>query len=166
MYNSMIKTMPKKSFLLLVFITLSAFSFAQSIKIIGVIPPPDTGKVYQLQIGAFRLAGNVKTAEETLRKNGFVPQREKAGDLVRVFIAANANEVRAAVDRLCRAGFKEVIIREYAAGQVKMPVEPRSVNPKPVEVPYKPEDFEVKGDTTRPPVFETEDPEHDLMHLY
>jgi hypothetical protein len=90
------------------------FSFAQNIKVIGVIPKIDTGTIYQLQIGAFRLAVNVNKAKETLTRNGFTPQYEKRGNLIRVFILANTDEVVLFIGRLERAGFREVIIREYA----------------------------------------------------
>ena len=116
----------KKILLVVVFLTLCCFSFAQNIKIIGAIPRTDTGKMYQLQIGAFRLAANVNNAADILTRNGFVPQFEKKGDLVRVFVVFKAAEVRSAVDKLGRAGFKEVIIREYSG---------RITEAKPVEVP-------------------------------
>ena len=102
-------------FILLFF--MCGFSFAQNIKVTGVIPKTDTGKTYQLQIGAFRLSENVNQAKAILAKNGFTPQFETVNNLVRVFVVVKATEVKPAIDRLGRAGFKEVIIREYTVKQ-------------------------------------------------
>ena len=126
--NSMIT---KRRFFVLILLMLGVFSFAQNIRVIGNIPRPDTGKLYQLQIGAFRLAANANNACVTLTNNGFTPQFERTGDLVRVFVVVGAAEVRAAVNRLDRAGFREVIIREYSGACV--PVEPAATETIPVE---------------------------------
>ena len=96
----------KKIIIVLVLLMLCSFSFAQNIKIIGNIPRADTGKMYQLQIGAYRLVVNVNKASNALSKNGFTPHYEKIGELVRVFVIVNASEVRAAVARLEKAGFR------------------------------------------------------------
>ena len=134
----------KKSILTAVFLMICSFSSAQNIKIIGTIPRANTGKTYQLQIGAFRLDSNIKRAADILTKNGFVPRYEKIGDLTRVFVIAAASEVRTAINRLDCAGFKEVIIREYTARveapRIEIPEsdpprsEPRAEK-KPLEVP-------------------------------
>jgi septal ring-binding cell division protein DamX len=93
-------------------------SFAGDIKVIGTIPATDTGKTYQLQIGAFDIDNNVKKAVDNLKQNGFVPYCEKVenkmhGFLTRVFVVANAKDVCNAINGLDRAGYSEVIIREY-----------------------------------------------------
>ena len=184
------RVMEKKYILVLIFLALCSFSFAQNIKITGIIPRTDTGKMYQLQIGAFRLAVNVKEAGEILTRNGFVPHHEKIGSLVRVFVIVNANEVRASVDRLGRAGFKEVIIREYTAGTViprpaaaikpaetapliTEPVkitETVKIEPEEIVLPVKEEpyfeeyNFEDYAESYEIPAFESA--EQELMHFF
>jgi len=121
-----------------VFLLISGFSFARDIKVIGVIPSPDTGKTYQLQIGAFRTPANTNKAAATLTKYGLVPQYEeiqdpKQGALTRVFVVAGAKDVRCTIDLLGRAGFREVIIREYIC---KTEPEPE---PEPEPLPMEPE---------------------------
>jgi len=101
-----------------IFLMLCHFSFAGDIKIIGAIPKTDTGKTYQLQIGAFNNANNVNKAVETLKRNGLEPRyenvkNEKYGCLTRVFVIASAKDICFVINCLERAGFKEVIIREY-----------------------------------------------------
>ena len=115
------RTVIKKLFFVFIFFLSCTFSFAQNIKIIGTIPRADTGKMYQLQIGAYRLELNVNKAGDILSRNGFTAHYEKAGDLVRVFVVVGAAEVRAAVDMLSKAGFKEVVIREYSGSTTPEP---------------------------------------------
>ena len=205
--------MIKKIFLFQTFLMLCTVSFAQNIKVIGNIPKTDTGKMYQLQIGAYRLAINVNKAVDILTRNGFTAQCEKKGDLVRVFVVVKAVDVRSAVERLGRAGFKEVVIRVYAGkvDDTTPAVTPPTVKPpevKPAETkPEEPEEskeepeepaivppaeeeevweeaeddesddleleeleeYEDIEDYEEPyeiPVIETEEPDHDLMHLY
>ena len=181
----------KKIIITLTFFMLCTVSFAQNIKVIGVIPKTDTGKMYQLQIGAYRLAANVNKASDMLKKTGFVPQCEKKGDLVRVFIVVKATEVRSAVDRLGKAGFKEVVIREYSS---PASVETKESEDTPPHVEeelaeeeileeteeieeleeiefedYKFEEYEEPKDFEEPYEMsfnDYEDPEHDLIHLY
>ena len=102
-----------KVLFIVILLMLCSFSFAQNIKVIGNIPRADSGKRYQLQIGAYRLAANAVKFSDVLTKNGFTPQYENIRDLVRVFVVVDAADVRSALDRLYRAGFKEVVIREY-----------------------------------------------------
>lgn len=130
----------KKIVFALVFLTATGFCFAQNIRIIGVIPKADTGKSYQLQVGAFRIRSNADVAAAVLTKNGFSPMREKSSGLERVFVVVPSAEVRSTVDRLGRAGFREVVIREYAAGPAVPlePAEPKVEEPEEAE-PAPPE---------------------------
>ena len=158
----------KKYIVIPVLFLVCGFSFTQNIKVIGIIPAADSGKTYQLQIGAFRLAANVNNAIETLKKNGFVPQCEKRGDLVRVFVVANAHEVRSAIDRLGSAGFKEVLIREYAVKTEVVTPCPKEEK-APIEI-KEPIEAKAPVETKEPipdsePAFDTELPDHDLMHF-
>jgi len=136
----------KKFVLLPVFLMVCGLSFARDIKVIGAIPSPDTGKTYQLQIGAFGSLANANRAVETLTKYGLVPRCEKVTDpkhgvLTRVFVVASAKDVRCTIDLLGRAGFREVIIREYPCKAADdKPPQPRPPEPKPPEPePSKPE---------------------------
>ena len=174
------KTTILRSVFASVLFLMCSLSFAQNIKIIGTIPKTDTGKTYQLQIGAFRLAVNVKQAVEILTKNGFAPQCEKRANLIHVFIVAKANEVQFTVDRLGRAGFKEVIIREYTIKPEadKTPYveeEVLRVDIKEAEQPYyfdeplnieKNFPKEVSTAETEVPAAETELPDQVLLHMY
>ena len=134
----------KKFIFVLVLLMLCSFSFAQNIKIIGNIPRADTGKTYQLQIGAYRLVVNVNKASDALKRNGFTPHYEKIGELVRVFVIVNAADVRAAVTRLEKAGFREVVIREYSGKGAPAEAPPPTVKPaEPIPeepIPEEPEE--------------------------
>jgi len=117
------------------------FSFARDIKVIGVIPSPNTGKNYQLQVGAFSSLANANKASATLTKYGLVPQCEKVTDpkygaLTRVFVVVCAQNVRSTIALLGRAGFREVIIREYPCKAIVAKPEPE---PKPEPKPLPPE---------------------------
>lgn len=153
----------KKYIFVLVFMSAAVFSFAQNIRVVGIIPMPDTGKSYQLQIGAFRLASNADEAAAVLTKNGFTPRQEQRRTLTRVFIVVPAAEVRSAIDRLGRAGFKEVVIREYASVQAPPPrpaapvIPPKPVEPKvepPAVVEPEPEPTPVEPVPEEPEVVE------------
>ncbi|MDR1143603.1 MAG: SPOR domain-containing protein, partial [Spirochaetaceae bacterium] len=85
----------------------------QGIKVTGSIPVSETGKLYKLQVGAYRLPRNAGNAAAALKRLGFNPGSEQCGSLIRVFIdRVRASQVRSFVDRLANAGFREVIIRE------------------------------------------------------
>ena len=163
----MITTTTKKCIFFLAAFLLCGFVFAQNIKVTGTIPNTDTGKMYQLQIGAYSLAANADKAAGMLTKIGFVPRLEKVNNLTRVFIVVKAAEVKSAVDRLCRAGFKEVIIREYPEKK-PVAVVPAEIIPE-IKVPYKDDDFKIEvpeyETKYEPPEIYTEEPENDLMHL-
>jgi hypothetical protein len=105
----------KTLFALAVFLCFSAPCFGQ-IKINGSVPVSETGKLYKLQIGAYRLARNADDAAAALKRLGFTPGREPCGNLTRVFIdRVRASQVQSFIDRLANAGFREVIIREAGA---------------------------------------------------
>ncbi|MDR2662480.1 MAG: SPOR domain-containing protein [Treponema sp.] len=95
------------------FLFFSAPCFGQRIKVTGSIPVSETGKLYKLQVGAYRLPRNADNTAAALKRLGFNPGREQCGNLTRVFIdGVRASQVRSFVDRLANAGFREVIIRE------------------------------------------------------
>ncbi|MDR1306830.1 MAG: SPOR domain-containing protein [Treponema sp.] len=100
-------------FSLAVFLFFSVPCFGQGIKVTGSIPVSETGKLYKLQVGAYRLPQNAGNAAAALKRLGFNPGSEQCGNLTRVFIdRVRALQVRSFVDRLANAGFREVIIRE------------------------------------------------------
>ena len=192
-------TMIKKIFFIQIFLMICNVSFAQSIKVIGNIPKTDTEKLYQLQVGAYRLAVNVNKASDILTKNGLVSQCEKAGNLIRVFVVVKAAEVRSVIELLDKAGFKEVVIREYAGPATTETKKSEDIPPveeelleeeileeleeiavieeneeieeieenEEIEEIEEYETFDEIDFTTlyEIPVIETEEPEHDLIHL-
>jgi hypothetical protein len=113
----------KKLLILAGFLLVSGLCFSQQrIRVIGAIPCSDTGKSYNVQIGAFRITANAETATATLRGLGFTPGCEQYGNLTRVFAAGiPASELRSCLDRLENAGIREVIIRESSAAPVTVP---------------------------------------------
>jgi hypothetical protein len=95
---------------------ISGFSAAQNIKVIGPVPPSDTGQLYDIQVGAFRIAANAAQAAEKLQIAGFDPVYEKHNGLVRVIVTGlGYSELRPSFERLRCAGFREVVVRKCAA---------------------------------------------------
>jgi hypothetical protein len=94
---------------------LSVFCFAQQnagIKVIGRIPDAADTRLYQLQVGAFRLVQNATGAFEKLRAASLNPSYEKYGDLTRVVIkGVSACAIRPCIELIRRAGFSEVLIK-------------------------------------------------------
>jgi len=70
-------------------------------------------KTYRVQVGAFK---EIRYAEETykrLKNAGFNPEYEKYGDFYRVVLSGLKQDDLAFVsERLSRAGFREVVLRE------------------------------------------------------
>ncbi|MCL2230976.1 MAG: hypothetical protein FWC01_07745 [Treponema sp.] len=97
----------------LIIITFSAFAQQLPDRIIGRIPPSDSAKFYQIQVGAFRLDINAENTVALLRRNNFNPAAERYLDFTRVIIKGiPANQVNSNLVNLKRIGFNEVIIRE------------------------------------------------------
>jgi hypothetical protein len=81
--------------------------------VFGDIPAVNSGKTYQIQVGAFRFEKNVEDAILQLKKNNLDAVTEKFHDLTRVMvIEIPANQVRSYLASIAKAGFKKVIIRE------------------------------------------------------
>jgi hypothetical protein len=84
---------------------------ALSIKITG--PAPRPGKVYRLQVGAFKVEGNAVRAFNRLQEAGFSPNYERCGQYLRVVLSGvRAAEVKGYTERIDRAGFNEIWYRE------------------------------------------------------
>jgi hypothetical protein len=96
------------------FLFVSGLCFSQQrIRVIGTVPCSDTGKLYTVQVGAFRIAANAEKTAALLRGLGFTAGCEQYGNFTRVFAAGiPASELRSCLDRLESAGFREVIIRK------------------------------------------------------
>ncbi len=78
----------------------------------GVAPAGD-GKVYRIQVGAYRNAKNAVDAFTLVQNAGLTPAYERYNDFYRVVVAqVPSNNLQSVVDTLTRAGFQEVLIRE------------------------------------------------------
>ena len=86
-------------------------------KIIGGIPDKNSSKLYQIQVGAFKVSQNTDNAFYRLVIGGLNPAREQYNKLTRVMLKGiPANEVRTYLTKIRQIGFNEVIIREDSAG--------------------------------------------------
>jgi hypothetical protein len=99
----------------------SVFCFAQQnagIKVIGRIPDATDNRLYQMQVGAFRLVQNAASAFNKLRVASLNPSYEKYQDLTRVMIkGVSARDVPAYIEGIRRAGFSEVFIKLAPANE-------------------------------------------------
>ena len=106
----------KKHFGVIVFLFLSAYCFSQQSlprRIIGQIPAANSAKLYQIQVGAYRLPKNAENAAANLSREGLYPVFEKYFDYTRVLLTGiPASQIRSYLARVRQAGFDEVIIRE------------------------------------------------------
>jgi len=106
----------KRIILFSYFLFISFFCFAQQnlpAKIIGNIPPANSAKKYQIQVGAYRLDKNAQDAILRLRRIDLQPDTEIFRNLTRVLVRdVPASQVRSILSSIAKAGFKEVIIRE------------------------------------------------------
>jgi rare lipoprotein A len=83
-----------------------------TISIIGGIPPAGTGKVYRLQVGAYKVPRNAVDAFEKAKNAGLNPAYEKTGDMYRVVLAGlKPEEIPTVAEKLGAAGFREAIVR-------------------------------------------------------
>ena len=86
----------------------------------GNLPPaeikgssPQTGKVYRVQVGAFKVARNAVDAFDKLKTTGLNPAYERNGDLYRVVLSGvQSEELRSIAEKLGAAGFREALLRE------------------------------------------------------
>ena len=95
---------------------LSALCFSQQSipgKIYGQIPDGNSTKLYEIQVGAFKIIKNADDYSLILKKGGLNPVYEKYLDFTRVKITGiPAKEVRSYLTKIKQLGFDEVIIRE------------------------------------------------------
>jgi hypothetical protein len=105
----------KRLCVFILILLLSVFCFAQQnagIKVIGRIPDATDNRLYQLQVGSFRVICNAENAFEKLRAAALNPSYERYGDLTRVLIkGVSGRAVRSCIELIRRAGFSEVLIK-------------------------------------------------------
>jgi len=105
----------KRLCVLIIMFLLSVFCFAQQnagIKVIGRIPDATDKRLYQLQVGSFRLVQNATSAFNRLRAASLNASYEQYGDLTRVVIkGVSAWAVRPCIELIRKAGFSEVFIK-------------------------------------------------------
>jgi rare lipoprotein A len=77
----------------------------------SIIPSPD--KIYKLQVGSYKVAGNAVDAYVKLKAVGLEPSYERKDDYFRVVLAGiRGTDVASVTGKLGTAGFKEAVIRE------------------------------------------------------
>lgn len=98
------------------FLLISSYCFAQQSipdRIIGRIPDYNSTKIYQIQVGAFKINQNAENAIKKLKNNGIFPVTERYQDFTRVIVKGiKASQVNSYLNNFKKAGFNEVIIRE------------------------------------------------------
>ena len=83
------------------------------VKIISVLPNPNSEKHYNLQIGAFSSILSADLVFRQLRGSGFEAAQEQSGDLYRVLVVGiPASQVYNAIQKLGVLGFREIWVRE------------------------------------------------------
>jgi rare lipoprotein A len=74
---------------------------------------PVPNKIYKLQVGSYKIAGNAVDAYVKLKAVGLEPSYERKDDYFRVVLAGvRGTDVISVTEKLEMAGFKEAIIRE------------------------------------------------------
>ena len=90
---------------------LPAFFPAPPAEIKGSVP--QSGKLYRIQVGAYRIPRNAVEAFEKLKNAGLNPAYEQSGDFYRVVLAKlKGDDINSVAQTLGNAGFSEALIRE------------------------------------------------------
>jgi len=77
----------------------------------SITPLPN--KIYKLQVGSYKIAGNAVDAYVKLKAAGLEPSYERNGDFFRVVLAnVRGTDVISVTEKLGTAGFREAVIRE------------------------------------------------------
>ena len=109
----------KRIFFLIFIFFLPILGFTQqrsAIKIIGGIPVAERNELYQIQVGAFRIARNAERAFEKLMYASLYPTYEKYQNLTRVLVNdINVRDLPLYIEKLQNAGFTEIFIRTYTS---------------------------------------------------
>jgi len=143
----------KRSCIFISLLFLPLLCFAQQnigIKVIGRIPDATDSKLYQMQVGAFKLTQNATNAFEKLRAASLNPSTEKYLDFTRVMIkGVRAFDVPAYIERVRRAGFSEVFIK-IDSGRIDN--QPLAAGRQPSTAVYdSPEDSYIESQSDSPP---------------
>jgi rare lipoprotein A len=86
---------------------------AAAAEVKGGIPSAGTGKLYRIQVGAYKIARNAVDAFDRLKSGGLNPAYEQSGEFYRVVLAGiRAEDVSSLAEKLGAVGFREVFIRE------------------------------------------------------
>jgi len=105
----------KSFFIFIHLLFLPIFCFAQlndSITVTGRIPDAADAKLYQLQVGSYKIISNAETSYEKLRAASLNPSYEQYIDFTRVLIKGiKAADVPSYIEKIKRAGFPEVLIK-------------------------------------------------------
>jgi hypothetical protein len=104
---------------------ISTLCFAQNnsnLRIIGRVPGAGDNRVYQIQVGAFKVIQNAERVFERLKGASFNPAYERYLDFTRVVVnGIAARDVPLYLQRVQIAGFNEVIIRIDNSPQAAAP---------------------------------------------
>jgi len=124
----------KRSCLFIYLLFFSVLCFAQQnagIRVIGRIPDAVDNKLYQMQVGSFKVTQNATNAFNKLRAASLNPSYEKYQDLTRVIIkGVSAFDIPAYIERIRKAGFSEVFIKIDPAGVAAVQPPPASQQPQ------------------------------------
>lgn len=134
-------------FVAVFFFSVSVFAQEESgIRVIGRIPSPADGRLYQLQVGAFVTKINAEEVYEQLKAVSLDPDYEQYLDYTRVMLKGiSAEDVPLYVERIRIAGFFEVIIRPDTDSETANRL--RAIEEKPVEpVRTEPQDDYLDSD--------------------
>jgi hypothetical protein len=105
---------------------LSLLCFAQQnagIRVTGGIPNAADSRLYQIQVGAYKVFSNAEGAFERLKGVALNPSYEEYMGLTRVIIkGVRAKAVPAYIEIIRRAGFSEVYIKIDTVNQARLPV--------------------------------------------
>jgi hypothetical protein len=156
----------KRIILFSYFLFISFFCFAQQnlpAKIIGGIPPANSGRIYQIQVGAYRLDKNAQDAILRLKSVDLEPATEKFRGLTRVLVKEiPASQIRSILSTIAKAGFREVIVRIDTPSKTDAPPVSRenSYSPPKQENTYDPP---VEENTYTPPKQENKPKPVDIL---
>jgi cell division protein FtsN len=77
------------------------------------VPESETGKIYRIQVGAYKTPRNAVDTFQRLRGAGLNPSYERHDEYYRVVLSGvKSEELKAVSVKLGEAGFGEAILRE------------------------------------------------------
>jgi hypothetical protein len=100
-------------FIILLFVSLSVFAQQNTgVWVIGRIPDASDNRLYQIQVGSFKVVRNAEGAFKMLTDASLKPSYEKYQDFTRVIIKGiRAVDMPLYIERVRLAGFLEVYIK-------------------------------------------------------